>query len=262
MTRIDENKLFRKPFSEVEKQLYFGEPKYLDSPNKKCYLTFSHFAEPRMGVTISLFNLVNSDNEIIEMFEPLVALGNGYDAKWSENSNYFVTPLITYNDNYFIYNIERKEFAIVPVENAWILNCKISNTHFEIEYEEDQIPDREEQEGYPTKKYIKPENFTIELKQLNWHNIERTNDFESIYKAEKVVKMNPVDKGYRKYIGEFPQSTERTVWDIERFAEYGDEISAKWMDEIKTKTSNDYYQWEKASKYIGLKKRDKTAGNN
>jgi|SRR5690554_518993 len=255
MTRIDEKILFRKPFSEVEKQLYFGEPKYLDSPNKKYYLTFSHFAEPRMGVTISLFNLVNSDNEIIERFEPLVALGNGYDAKWSENSNYFVTPLITCDDNYFIYNIERKEFAVIPVENAWILDCKITDTLFEIEYEESQIPDREEQEGYPTKEYLKPENFIIELSRLNWYKLEKVNDFESIYKAEKIIKIRPIDKGFRQFNGEYPKSTERTVWDIERFAEYGDEISAKWMEEIKSRTSNDYYRWEKASKYIGLKKR-------
>ena len=66
MKRIATNKLFRKPFTEMAKILYWGDTKYFDSPNEKFYLTFSHFVEPRMCATICLFNLMNKQNKIVE----------------------------------------------------------------------------------------------------------------------------------------------------------------------------------------------------
>lgn len=257
MKRIDENRLFRKPFSEMEHQLYWGEPKYLDSPDNRHYLAFSHFAEPKMGVTICLFNLINSDSDIIQRFEPLVALGNGYQTRWSNNSIYFSIPLITIDDNYFIYNLNKLEFAIVPVENAWILKSNLTDTYFELEYDESEIPDLKEEKEYPTKNYLKPENIQIPLNELNWHKLQCISDFEKLYKNEKLVQLRPIDKGFRDFKGEFPASNDRTVWDIERFAEYGDVQSQEWLNEIKQKTSNDFYRWENASKYIGLKNRKK-----
>jgi len=237
--------------------LYWGDTKYLDSPNSDFYLTFSHFAEPKMGVTVCLFNLINRQNEIIENFEPLVALGNGNEANWSEDSNYFSTPLITVDDNYFIYDIKHKMFSVIPVKNAWVLKSFLTNTRFELEYEDSQIPDKKEAINYPTKNYLKPDNYKVDLKELTWHNVDEIKNFKQVYNSKKAIELRPIDKGFRVFKGDFPLTTDRTVWDIERFAEYGDEQSRIWMTEINTLTKGDYYRWKNASDYIGHKKREK-----
>ena len=213
MKRIETDQLFRKPFSEMANTLHWGETRYLDSPNGEFYLTFSHFQEPHMGLTICLFNLVNKKNEIVENFKPLVALGIWNDAHWSENSKFFSTPIYG-NEGYFICDVQKKKYTIVPIENIFVLKSQLSNTFLELEYRDDQIPDRNENKNYPTKIFLKPENIRIELDKLTWHKLENMNDIELIYKSEQVITLNPIDKGFRVFRGEFPLSTDRTIWDI------------------------------------------------
>ncbi len=77
MTRISTDKLLRKPYLGSKVFFWCSDAQYLDSPDKNYYLTFSHFNEPHMGLTVSLFNLVNKHNEIVEKFESLTAFGAG-----------------------------------------------------------------------------------------------------------------------------------------------------------------------------------------
>ena len=258
MTRIETDKLLRKPFSEVADYIHYSGARYLDSPNKKYYLTLSHFIEPHMGVDICMFNLINKQNEIIEKFEPLVALNRG-DVHWSENSKLFSIPLMKTNltnHNYFIYDVEEKKFATIPIASLWGLKSRLTDTFFEIEYCENQIPDKKENDNYPTKHFLKPDNYRVELNSLIWHSIDEITEFEHIYNSKQIIELRLIDKGFRVFKGEFPLTTERKVWDIEKFAEYGDKQSKIWMDEIKKVTNGNYYGLEKACKYIGLQTRE------
>ena len=257
MKRIETNKLFRSPFG-GRAEIHYGETRYLDSPNEKFYLTFSHYREPHMGLGICLFNLINKRNKIVEKFEPLVAFGTGEDSHWSENSKLFSTKFMTrlVYGGYFIYNIEEKKFAIIRVENMWVLKSQLANIFFEIEYRDDQIPDRRETEKYPTKIFLKPENIKVKLDELIWYQIDEINNFEHIYNSKQVISLNPIDKEFRFFDGEFPLSTDRIIWEIEKFAEYGDEQSEIWLNEINELTNGDYDKWQKASKYIGQQERE------
>jgi len=243
MKRIPTNKLLREPFAGMAERLFWGNTEYLDSPNERFYLTFSHFVEPRMCATICLFNLIDKQDKIVEKFEPLVAVGIGNNVHWSDNSKYFSIPIIQTNlDNggYFIYDIEDKKFATIPVGHIWVLDSLLTDTFFEIAYRDDQIPYRNENEDHPTKIFLKPENIKIKLNELNWYQIDEINNFEQIYKSKQVIEFNLVDKGFRIFNGEFPLSTDRRILDIEKFAEYGDEQSKIWIDEINELTNGGY----------------------
>jgi len=159
------------------------------------------------------------------------------------------------NGGYFIYDIEEKRFATIPVGHIWVLESLLTDTFFEIAYRDDQIPYKNENEDYPTKVFLKPENIRISLDELMWYKLDEINDFEQIYKSKQVIAINLIDKGFRIFKGEFPLSTDIKIWDIEQFAEYGDEQSKIWINELNETTNGNYDRWKKASKYIGKQKR-------
>ena len=162
-------------------------------------------------------------------------MGIENDVHWSENSKFFSTPIIQTNlDNggYFIYDIEEKKFATIPVEHIWVLESLLTNTFFEIAYRDDQIPYKNENEYYPTEIFLKSESIRVKLDELLWHKLDEINAFEQIYKSKQVIAVCLIDKEFRPFKEEFPLSTDIKIWDVEQFAEYGDEQSKIWINEI------------------------------
>jgi hypothetical protein len=232
------------------------------SPKKSYKLSFYDFEEPRMGMSICRFSLYKiNTNELIE-FRPLWAIGIGQSGfSWSENEELFSIALLNIKDenkitcSFFIYNIKENQFASVYFQNCYILNGHCHNSYIEIVYREDQIPKSIAHNKYPAKDFSKPTNLRFQFSVLNWLSIKFLPEFNEINKNAIVQEFKLTDNGWRRFDGKFPENTEIIVWELERFAEYGDTQSKKWFDEIIENTKDINY-WLKASYYIGFKIRE------
>ncbi len=239
----------------------FDDPVEQYSPNKSYRLTFHDFAEPRMGMSICRFSLTNlSDHEYID-FDPLWAIGFGKSGfSWSENQNFLSLPVVDLQkdslpaESFFIYNIQQKQFSSIHFENCWLLNGKCGNQHIEIEYEDNQIPERIEHNKYPTKKFTKPANLKFKFTDLKWADINALQQFNELNSNPIIHELKPIDNGWRPFNGELPKTTEILIWELEKFAEYGDSQSNEWLKEINAKTDKINY-WVNTSHYLGFKTR-------
>ena len=145
-------------------------------------------------------------------------------------------------------------FTFVRFQNCWVLNGEIFDDRFTIEYKDDQIPERIEHDKYPTKLFSKPDNLTFRFCDLRWLSFQDVANFERLGKASIIVDFELIDNGWRKFKGELPATTELIVWELQKFAEYGDEQSKIWYNKIQSQARN-INHWVKASKYLGVLKR-------
>lgn len=231
------------------------------SPERRHKLSFYDFEEPRMGLSICRFSSFNiNTNESIE-FLPLWAIGIGQSGfSWSENEDLFSIAVFNpLQDNkitcaFFIYNIKKRLFAFIHFLNCYVLEGNCHDNLIEIEYREDQIPERIEHNKYPTKEFSRPSNLKFQFSDLNWVDFKYLQGFNKINKNVTVHKFEPIDNGWRQFKGKFPQNTDITVWELEKFAEYGDVQSKEWLHEI-TDSTQAINHWAKVSYYLGLKVR-------
>jgi hypothetical protein len=231
------------------------------SPNNKYKITFSDFEEPRMMMSICRFSLADlQTNEAIN-FNPLWAIGIGQTGfSWSEDQNFISLPVVSpphgnrISESFFVYNIRKRQFASIHFENCWILDGHCRNNYIEIEYEDNQMPERIEHNKYPTKKFTKPANLQFKFSELIWTDIIELPRFNELNKNATIHEIEPIDDGWRQFKGQLPQNTEVIVWELEKFAEYGDNQSKEWFTEIRQK-QNEFDYWVNASKYIGFKSR-------
>ncbi len=225
------------------------------SPNKKYKITFFDFDEPRMGMNICKFSLTDLQTNSVIIFNPLSAIGVGQGTlSWSENENIFSLPITNPTDNFFIYNVADNKFSSVHFTNCWVLTGHCHNEYIEIEYEDNQIPERIEHSKYPTKQFSKPANLQFKFSELQWVDIKLLQNFNELNNNAMVHELKPIDNGWRQFKGQLPQTTEVLVWELNEFAKYGDKQSKEWLAEIQSKTNNINY-WINASQYLGLKER-------
>lgn len=226
------------------------------SPDKNFKLTFFDSIEPRMGMNMCKFSLVDlQTNEEIN-FAPLWAVGyNGYSTSWSEDSNYFALPVCSPSDCFFIYDLAKNQFASIHFSNVWELEVQFKQNNIEIEFNDSLIPDHHEHQKYPTKHYLKPENLVCPLAELNWTAIKSLQQFEELGKGAAIIDLKPIDNGWRQFKGELPQTTELLVRELIQFAKYGDKQSIEWFEEIQALTKDINY-WTDASQYLGIRQRN------
>jgi hypothetical protein len=220
------------------------------SLGKTFKLTFFDFKEPKMCENICKFSLTDlQNNETIE-FNPLWTIGSGKSGfSWSENQKIISLPIAYPANVFFIYDIENKKFTSIHFENCWILTGYCHNNFAEIEYNENIEC---ENEKYPTKDLSKPRNLKFIFSELEWIDITNLHQFEELNKNAFKHELKPIDHGWRHFKGQLPQNTNTLIWEIKKFAEYGDEQSQNWFSEIEKHTS-DINFWVEASRYIGLK---------
>jgi hypothetical protein len=95
---------------------------------------------------------------------------------------------------------------------------------------------------------------TFQFDSLNWFSIDRLDDFKKIENEVEQLDLKPIDNGWRTFKGTFPQTTDVQVWDLKKFADYGDKQSSEWLNEL-YKVTTDPNLWIKTSDYIGHKTR-------
>jgi hypothetical protein len=231
----------------------FGDPVEQYSPNKRYRLTFHNFEEPRMCYSICKFYLTDIHTYETIDFEPLWAIGIGQKGfSWSENEKFLSIPVASYrSENFLIYDIENRRFTSLRFTNCWVVNGYCHDDYIEVEYD-DHIEG--ENLKYPTKDLKKPGNIRFKFSKLQWTAIEFLGQFNELNKETVVHDFKPLDYGWRPFKGQLPQTTEIIVWELKKFAEYGDSQSIEWFDEIQKKI-NDIDYWSNASCYLGLRNR-------
>ena len=231
----------------------FGNPVEQYSPCKQFRLTIHNFEEPRMGYNVCKFYLTDlRTNETID-FEPLWAIGIGQNGlTWSENEKFLMLPVAGHPiESFFIYNIENETFTYLNFNNCWLLNGYCHDDYIEIEYDEKFESDHQK---YPTKVFSKPPNLHFDFTELKWIDLTNINEFEALRRNDIVIDFKPIYLGWRPFKGQLPQSTEVIVWELKKFAEYGDTQSLDWLSEIADKAV-DIDDWSKASRYLGVRQR-------
>jgi hypothetical protein len=223
------------------------------SPSKRFRLTFHNFEEPTMCYNVCKFYLTDLQAYETVDFKPLWAIGAGKSGySWSENEKFLSIPIASLpTEDFLICNIESRKFTSLRFGNCWVLNGRCHDDYIEIEYDE-----RIEGENlkYPTKDLKKPGNIRFMFSKLKWTAIEFLEQFNELNKNAVVYDFKPLDHGWRQFKGQLPQTTEIIVWELKKFAEYGDSQSIEWFDEIQKKT-NDIDYWVNASRYLGLRTR-------
>jgi len=208
-----------------------------------------------MGMSICKFYLTDLQTFESTDFDPLWVIGIGMTGfSWNEDQNKFSLQLVnpqkglSTTTNFFIYNIETRQFSSIHFTN-WNLLGRCHNDHLEIEYNESI---EREHLKYPTKDLTKPSNIYFNFSDQLWTDIKYLDQFNNLNKDAMLNEFEPIDNGWRPFKGQLPQTTEVLIWELEKFAEYGDSQSIEWFDEIQEKT-NDIDWWVNASHYLGLK---------
>lgn len=225
------------------------------SPDNNFKLHFYDAIEPRMMMTMSKFSLTDLRTKDKVMFKPLLTLGyKGHSTSWTDSSRFFSLAIGLPSDSFFIYDTHTKTFAAIHFNNVWVLDGHCFDDRIEIEFRDDQIPERKEHNKYPTKNFAKPTNLTFNFDTLTWTSIDKIGNYKSLPDNRVVYDLKPIDNGWREFKGDLPQTTKVLVWELNEFAKYGDRQSKEWWDEIQSKTADINY-WVNASEYLGQRRR-------
>ncbi|MDO3628482.1 LEA type 2 family protein [Mucilaginibacter sp. BT774] len=266
---MDTSKLLRRPLK-VENM--FGvdteTTQSVISPDKKSKVVFSHSQEIRMGSYEHLFSLLDSDDNLIDNFEPLIAISN--HCCWKPDSSYFGLA-IRFEKIYgfLLIHWPSLNFTFIKVFNPYPLDISFKNHDFVISYNDQQVAAANTSQLFgggttelPYKKYFKPADILFNLAELKFYSRDRLEDIPDIIESDKEYKFDLIDGGFNEFHGTFPQDTITgynrrafEVYQLEAFAAYGDKVSKFWLEEIQRKTNNKYNKWNKVSDYIGHRRR-------
>ena len=225
------------------------------SPDNNQKLDFYDSIEPRMGSTMSKFSLTNNLTKEKIKFPDIWTKGyKGHSTSWADNSSYFSLAIGIPFDCFLVVDIKTKEFGVIKFLHVGNLEAKCYNDKIEIDFRDDQIPERTEHNKYPTRLFTKPQSLTFKFSNLKWFNVGRLVNFKTVETEIEQFNLKPIDNGWREFNGNLPQTTELIVWELKEFAKYGDKQSEMWLKEVMTKTGNPNV-WKKTSEYIGHKKR-------
>jgi hypothetical protein len=264
---MDASKLLRKPFL-VKRWDQSEEVTFVPSPDKKYKIAFSHFVEERMGSYRGLFSLLDESDNIIDGFEPVTTFTDKM-CYWNSDSNIFVLPTADFNYGYLLVKVADLSISFLKLANPYPTILHFKNDVLVVSYDEYQLSLRNSIQTFgggpleiPSKVYLKPPDIEIPLKELTFFSRKKLGKLEELTKSAREFRLDPIDGRFREFKGVFPQSTKQVyntrqleVYQLEAFAEYGDEQSAKWLNAIKDKTVDKYNKWEKVANYLGLQQR-------
>ena len=257
------NKYLREPYLNVAGNFSHKVTNY-PSPNGQHSIVVSHCWEYRMGANACLFHLIDENEEIIENFSPLTTNSR---LSWSQDSSRLAILIGEQHRGILLYDLEHRNFSFVK-SNCYTF--KIENEKLVLFISENFINQLNSEKligggvsELPRVKYLKPEDIQIDISTLETFTKA---DLSTYYQngAENEINIYPVEKGFWEFKGDLPQDTIRgyngrdfEIYQLELFAKYGDEQSIEWLFEIKVMTENKYSKWDKVSKYLGNRKREK-----
>jgi hypothetical protein len=264
--KLDTSKFLRKPIDDT-RFVNTEYVRYVDSPDKKFKIAFSHFQEIRMSTYEGLFTLLDDNDTVIEKFEPLTGISEQLCC-WADDSTYFAVAVGHSPSGYLIVKFPNLDFAFIRMVNPY-LDIKFHRDKFLVGYNDEQVAMTNSTQTLgggvleiPSKTMIKPNDLTFDLSGLIFYPRKRLIDFADLIKFDKEYNLQLIDGGYNEFKGEFPQNTKQVyntrqleIYQLEAFAEYGDKKSQEWLELIKSKTGNKYNRWTKVSDYIGFLQR-------
>ena len=264
---METSKLFRKPLTD-SKWDDPGDISFVFSPDRKYKIAFSHFLEVRMNSYQGLFNLLDKDDNIIDGFEPLTTFSS-QKCCWNEVSKIFAVSIVDFGYGYLFVKVPDLKVSFIRISNPYPLNIYFTNRAFVISYDDYQLSLTNSTATFgggpleiPSKMYLKPKDIEIPMDEIIFHPREKLEDFAVLTQSHNQYQLDPIDGGFREFAGKFPENTKQAyntrqleVYQLEAFAEYGDEQSQEWLNAIKEKTKGNYSKWEKVENYIGFQKR-------
>jgi len=264
---MDASKLFRKPLTD-QKWNDPGNVTIVPSPDGQYKIIFSHFFEVRMTLYHGLFNLLDSRNNILDRFEPLVAYGS-QNCCWNDTSTLVALGIASYGYGYLFMQLPEKKVAFVKVPDPFPLNISLTETALILSYDEYSLSMKNSTQTFgggpleiPTKYYLKPKDIEIQLGSVRFFPRFELNNLEVLTKNDMEYRLDPIDGGFREFKGVFPETTKDVyntrqleVYQLEAFAEYGDKQSQEWLEAIRAKTKGKFSKWEKVSNYLGIQRR-------
>lgn len=249
---------------------YLKEPILYPSHDKRYSIILTHCWEWAKDCDCFLFALIDEKEQILENFEPLVSRRH---ILWSQNSRYVIIPVGQSNSGFLIYDVQESTFGLIKFKRIGLIDISTTENEIVLGYPASQIKSLNDatlfgggENGLPRKKYLKPEDLSIPFDKIKLHT---KSSLATIFDIEKTLySLEPIENGFHEFNGRLPSNTkdgfnrrEFQVYQLEAFAEYGDEQSIKWLNEIIKKTSNNYSRWKNVSEYIGFKKRKTTSSN-
>ena len=261
---IDPDFLIRKPYIGNPYVSYSNEVHYHNSPNNLYILTISHCWEYRMGSNACLFNLINNDGKIVEDFMPYTC---GRRFSWSDDSKFLSVLINEKNEGVLIMDLVRHQFAFIRSRSRYFSfqNNSLCFT----------IPDKDIESmnsgrllgggssELPRIKFIKPPDVFIPLDRLTFYDKNNLKNITENANDMQEVHLEPLREGFWPFYGKLPQNTwdgfngrEFEIYQLEAFANYGDEQSIKWLTEIKLLSKSRYNNGTTVSYYLGRRERE------
>jgi hypothetical protein len=212
--------------------------------------------------------LLDDRDNIIDGFEPLTTFSN-QKCCWNNNSNIFVIAVSRFTYGYLLAKVPDLEISFIKMLNPYPLDIYFKKDALVISYNNHQLELLNSTETFggghveiPVKRYLNPKEIELQIENLTFYPRQNLPDLLSLTKSEKEYCLEPIDGGFREFKGVLPQSTMQVynqrqleVYQLEAFAEFGDEQSKEWLNAIKKKTNENYNKWQKVTDYIGFQKR-------
>ena len=259
------NKYLRPPYEGVEAD-FSKAIKYYPSPDKKHSILTSHCWEYRMGANACLFHLVNEQNDIIEDFTPLTTNSR---ISWKKDSSKVAILVGEGKRGILIFYLNNGKFSFFKT-NAFTFRFDEDNLVLFISDELITNLNSDKLMGggiteLPRVKYSKPDDILINPGELKLFNKENLADYYDIGEEDS-FNIFPKEDGFWEFTGKLPENTIKgyngrdfEIYQLEIFAKFGDAQSIEWLFEIKNMTNNQYSKWDKVSKYLGNREKNKNA---
>jgi len=266
---MDASKLLRKPIKDTT-WVDMSSIKYVDSPDDKYKIALSHFQEVRMGWYEGLFTLIDNHDNIIDKFDPILAVSSNLCC-WSIDSTCFAiaVKIATSTYGYLIVKTRDLHFSFIKMSDPFPWDISFNNNVFTISCNDSYVEVSNSTQTFrggnleiPSKQYFKPDSIRLNIDELTFYPRLQLNNLAKITETDREYNLKLIDGGFKQFMGIFPINTTQVyntrqleVYQLEAFAEYGDKKAQEWLELIKQKTKNNYNRWTKVFDYIGFLER-------
>lgn len=233
------------------------------SPNGCFAVQLSNFREPNNGNVLCNFALLDSRSVVIDPFEELVAFGAF--GCWSNDSMFFVLSAGR-GDCIFLYDVSKNVFGVIRiVSDAYLVMCFGNTGSLEIGVSPDSLAAANCQHvvggglsEYPAERFKSPDTLRLDIYQLDWHPRAQFSQLIKILESLPMLDMRLKPDGFFEFKGKFPETTLDkisgrllSVWQLERFAKYGDLQATRWLDEVKRLAGDRLRSQHSIMRYLG-----------
>lgn len=239
------------------------------SPDRSHAVVFSHGWEMSMMNFSYHFTLLDRTLAVVEGFERLRAIHTS--CKWSSDSAIFAVAGAPWG-GLLLWNLSRKSFAVVRTSGRQFVFDFKGASHLSIRPDPEQLRAMNCDSVFgggksesPVERFKAPAKSLLEISKLRWFPRGKLASLEKIAKAAAVLDMDFVRDGFFPFKGKFPASTTATintrrfeVFQLELFAEYGDQQAQAWLRDVKKKVRPANWaqaRWTPVAKYLGARKR-------